>query len=120
METNSKPGGDASLVVGATRLGWLYGKSRQWGVRLLRAWAREQAKGGPVRVFVGAGGGLYTTMPIIHQYMPPGRDLELYRRVGALEADTADAHRRIDQQAVRLSELERRLTRTGGPSRSGT
>jgi hypothetical protein len=112
----SRPGGENGLVVGATRLGWLYGKSRKWGSRLLRSWAEEQARGGPIRVFIGVGGALYTTLPVVHQYMPPGRDIALYRRVEALEVDVADAHRRIDQGAIRLTEIERRLARFGARS----
>lgn len=106
-----KPGGENSLVVGASRLGWLYGKSRKWGARLLRKWAEEQAKGGPVRVFLGVGDALFTTMPIIHQYMPPGRDIALYRRVEALEESTADAHRRIDRAVTEMGDLARRVAR---------
>ena len=116
--TAPKPGGDNGLVVGATRLGWLYGKSRKWGARLLRSWADEQARGGPIRVFIGTGGALFTTLPVVHQFMPPGRDLALYRRVETLEVDVADAHRRIDQTAVRLSEMERRVARFGNTKRT--
>lgn len=100
-------------MVGATRLGWLYGKSRKWGARLLRVWAEEQAKGGPIRVFIGVGGALFTTLPVVHQHMPPGRDLALYRRVASLEVDVANAHHRIDQTALRMTEIERRLARFG-------
>jgi hypothetical protein len=102
---------DNSLIVGATRLGWLYGKSRKWGARMLKMWAREQDKGGPIRVFLGVGGGLYTTMAIVHQYMPPGRDIALYRRVEAIESDIADAHRRIDREVIRAGDVERRLAK---------
>lgn len=111
--TAPKPGGENGLVVGATRLGWIYGKSRKWGSRLLRSWAEEQSKGGPIRVFIGVGGALFTTLPVVHQHMPPGRDLALYRRVEAVEVDVADAHRRIDQTVVRVTEVERRLARFG-------
>lgn len=109
----AKPGNDNGLVVGATRLGWLYGKGRKWGARLLRSWAEEQARGGPIRVFIGVGGALFTTMPVVHQYMPPGRDIVLYRRVEVLEVDVADLTRRVDQDATRLSDIERRLARFG-------
>lgn len=108
---------DNSLVIGATRLGWLFGKSRKWGTRLLKMWADEQLKGGPIRVFVGVGGGLYTTMAIVHQYMPPGRDLALYRRMETVESDVADAHRRIDREVVRVGEVERRLARIEAATR---
>ena len=112
-----KPGGEASLVVGATRLAWIYGKSRKWGSRLLRSWAEEQAKGGPVRVFIGVGGALFTTMPIVHQHMPPGRDLALYRRVAVIEADVAESHRRIDRVVTQVGEVERRIARFEGGQR---
>lgn len=109
--TASRPGGENGLVVGASRLAWIYGKSRKWGARLLKMWAEEQAKGGPVRVFIGVGGALFTTMPIVHQYMPPGRDLALYRRVEAVETEVSDAHRRLDRTVAAVNELERRVSR---------
>lgn len=112
------PGGEHGLVVGATRLAWIYGKSRKWGSRLLRSWAEEQAKGGPVRVFIGVGGALFTTMPIVHQFMPPGRDLALYRRVEKVEIDVADAHRRVDQVVPQLRDHEKRLLNLEGRRRS--
>jgi len=110
-----KPGAprpnDKSLVVGPTRFGWLFGKTKKWGARMLKRWAAEQADGGPLRVFVGTDGALYTTMAVIHQWLPPGRDLALYRRMEGVEHDIADAHRRIDREAIRVSEIERRLAR---------
>lgn len=102
---------DNSLIIGASRLGWMFGKSRKWGTRLLKKWADEQLKGGPIRVFVGVGNGLYTTMAVVHQYMPPGRDMALYRRMESVESDVADAHRRIDREVMRVGEVERRLAR---------
>lgn len=101
------------MVVGATKFGWMFGMSRKWGQRMLRMWAEEQANGGPNRVFVGVGGALYTTLPVVHQYMPPGRDLALYRRVETLEKDVAEAHKRIDRNAMRLTEVERAVARFG-------
>jgi hypothetical protein len=114
-----KPGGENSLVVGATRLGWIYGKDRKWGARLLRKWAAEQAKGGPIRVFLGVKNALFTTMPIVHSHMPPGRDLALYRRVEVVEVDLADAHRRIDRQGTQLSEHTQRIARLEAGRRAG-
>lgn len=115
--TASRPGGENGLVVGASRLAWIYGKSRKWGSRLLKMWAEEQSKGGPVRVFIGVGGALFTTMPIVHQHMPPGRDLALYRRVEVVEADVAEAHQRIDRAVAQVGEVERRVARLEGNQR---
>lgn len=106
--------GDGSLVVGATKLAWIYGKSRNWARRLLRSWAEAQARGGPVRVFTRPDGALCTTMAVLYQHMPPGKDLELYRRVDSLTVDVSDAHRRIDQNVRRTTELEYRVARVGG------
>lgn len=125
MGEKLKPGAprpnDKSLVVGAQRFAWMFGKSLKWGRSMLRMWAAEQAKGGPHRVFVGVGGRLYTTMAVIHQWLPPGRDLALYRRVEGIESDLADAHRRIDRELHRASDVERRLARLeaqAGPKRA--
>lgn len=80
-------------------------------------WAEEQAKGGPVRVFIGVGGALFTTMPIVHQHMPPGRDIALYRRVETVEAHVAESHRRHDRAVVTLGEHDRRISRLEGGQR---
>lgn len=92
----------SGVVVGATKLAFMFGKSRGWAIRLLNRWELEQRNGGPVRVFrAGDGsGGRYTTMAIIHQCMPPGRDLELYRRVKRVEEGLADTTRRLDREIV--------------------
>ena len=91
---------DKSLVVGVTKLAWMYGKSRDWAERLLKEWYEQQCAGtAPVRVFpMGKRGSLFTTLAVIHQHMPPGRDLVLYKRMAAVEADVADAHKRIDRE----------------------
>ncbi len=119
MEPKLKPT-NASLVVGVTKMAWMYGKSRDWADRLFRGWEAEQLAGtGPVRVFRhGKRGSLYTTLAIIHQHMPPGRDLVLYRRMAAVEADVALAHQRIDREIVErqktAEELARQVRRLNG------
>lgn len=92
----------ASLVVGVTKMAWMYGKSRDWAERLFKQWEAEQLAGtAPVRVFrQGKRGSLFTTLAVIHQHMPPGRDLVLYRRMSAVEADVALAHQRIDREIM--------------------
>lgn len=110
-----RTGASASLVVGVTKMAWMYGKSRDWAERLFKGWEEEQLAGtAPVRVFRhGKRGSLYTTLAIIHQHMPPGRDLVLYRRMSAVEADVALAHQRIDNEIRDRqradAEIERRL-----------
>ncbi len=91
-----------SLVVGVTKMAWMYGKSPDWAARLFASWEEEQLAGtGPVRVFrQGTRGSLFTTLAIIHQHMPPGRDLVLYRRMSAVEADVSLAHQRIDREII--------------------
>jgi hypothetical protein len=111
--TNQRP--SASLVIGVTKMAWMYGMSRDWAERLFRNWEAEQLAGtAPVRVFrQGKRGSLFTTLPIIHQHMPPGRDLVLYRRMSAVEADVALAHQRLDREIIERkradAELERQL-----------
>ena len=103
----------ASLVIGVTKLAWMYGKSRDWAERLLKEWHEAQLAGtGPVRVFVqGKRGSLFTTLPIIHQVMPPGRDLVLYRRMSAVEAEVAHAHQRIDREIIERKQATQDLQR---------
>ncbi len=108
----------ASLVIGVTKMAWMYGKSRDWAERLFRGWEDEQLAGtGPVRVFrQGSRGSLFTTLPIIHQHMPPGRDLVLYRRMSAVEADVSLAHERLDREIIERkkadAEIERQFAAT--------
>lgn len=93
----------------------MYGKSRDWAERLLREWYDAQRAGtAPVRVFPqGKRGSLYTTLPILHQVMPPGRDLALYQRMSAVEAEAALAHQRIDQERAErkrdIADLQRQI-----------
>lgn len=69
-----QPAPAPDLIVGVNKLAWLYGKGRGWAEALLREWFEAQIPGGPVRVFKrGKRGSLYTTMPILHEHMPPGR-----------------------------------------------
>ena len=84
----------ASLVVGVTKFAWMYGKSRDWAERILKLWEEQQLAGtATVSVFrSGKRGSLFTTLPVIHANMPPGRDLVLYRRMDAVEAEVAHAH----------------------------
>lgn len=104
-----------SLVVGVTRLAWMYGRSRDWAKRLLEEWYEEQRLGtGPVRVFKqGDRDSLYTTIAILHQVMPPGKDVALYKRVKAVEEDVDGAHQRIDREVIERKqadgEIEKRV-----------
>lgn len=103
----------ASLVVGVTQMAWMYGKSRAWAERLFKGWEDEQLAGtAPVRVFRhGKRSSLYTTLAIVHQHMPPGRDLVLYRRMSAVEADVALAHQRIDREVMERKRADADLAR---------
>jgi len=99
----SVPRADTGLIVGPTKLGLLYKRSRRWGYNLLREWWAEQQAGGPVRVFKRRSGSLYTTLQIVDAMMPRGRrDEVLERRLRTMDRD-------LDQMATRLAELERRI-----------
>jgi len=97
------------ITIGVTELAWIFDRSRDWAAKFLEDWEDEQQNGGPVRVF-RRGRCLYTTLPVLHQWMPPGRDLALYRRVEKVEGDVAEAHRRLDRQVVEIGEVKRRVT----------
>lgn len=109
-------GTGASLVVGVTKFAWMYGKSRDWAERIFRLWEEQQLAGtATVRVFrAGKRRSLFTTLPVIHANMPPGRDLVLYRRMDVVEADVAQAHQRLDREIIERrradAELEREIT----------
>ena len=111
MRREGRPEVGAGIVVGVTEIAWMYERSRDWARALLERWEKDQQNGGPIRVF-RTGRLLHTTMPCIHQWMPPGKDLALYRRMDAVEKDVAEAHRRIDHVLTdhgrRLTLLERR------------
>lgn len=129
MAAELRAGGD--LVVGVTKLAWMYGRSRDWAERLLKEWHEKQLNGGPVRVFAqGKRGSLFTTLPVVHQHMPPGRDLVLYRRMDAVEADVSTAHSRIDREIAerkrdvgdigkRVMQLESSVGRRSTPAPAG-
>jgi hypothetical protein len=107
----------ASLIIGVTRMAWMYGQDnaagRAWAKRLLREWEEAQLAGtAPVRVFRhGKRRSLFTTLPILHQIMPPGRDLVLYRRMSAVEADVSLAHQRIDREIIERKQADADLAR---------
>ena len=86
-----------------------------WAGGILRSCeAAQQAGTGPIRVFRhGKRSSLYMTLTVIHANFPRGRDLALYRRVEAVEADVADAHRRIHREII-----ERK--RASAPTRSSS
>lgn len=92
---------DASYVVGPSRFGRLFKRSREWGRRRLKEWAEEQEKGGPIRVYKNRAGGLFTTIGIVNHYMPRHDVFE--RRFCALERDLLLVF-------TRLAEIERRLS----------
>ncbi len=103
----------ASIVIGVTKMAWMYGKSRDWAERLFKQWEESFLAGtGPCRVFrQGKRGSLFTTLPIIHQLMPPGRDLVLYGRMSAVEAEVALAHQRLDREIVERKQADAELQR---------
>lgn len=104
-----------SVVVGVTRLAWLYGKSRDFAESLLREWEVQQELGtAPVRVFrKGRRRSLFTTMAVLHATMPPGRDLVLYGRMKDAEEALAMDGTRIDREIIErkqaVAALERRV-----------
>ncbi len=100
----------AGIVVGVNSLAWMYDKSLEWARAMLEQWEDEQKRGGPRRVF-RAGRRLHTTMPVLHAYMPPGKDLALYRRVEAVEDSAIEAHCRIDRIDARVAIIEHRERR---------
>lgn len=124
--TKLRPNAGIGIVIGVTELAWMFERSRDWARALLERWEDDQRRGGPVRVF-RTGRLLHTTMPTVHANMPPGKDLALYRRMDAVEADAAHAHQRIDRLAASQGELGKRVSAlevrrpvagARGPSRS--
>lgn len=98
------------ITVGVTELAWMYDRTRGWAKALLERWEREEKLGqGPVRT-MRVGKILYTTMPVVHANMPPGKDLALYRRVEAVESSVDDAHSRINRLSSDQSMLTKRVT----------
>ncbi len=98
------PTPDPSFIVGPTRFGRMFKRSREWGRSMLQLWWAEQQAGGPMRVFSrGKQGQICTTIAIVDQYMPRGRrDEVLERRLATLERDLGEAY-------VRLAALERSI-----------
>lgn len=98
----------ASVVVGVTKLAWMYGKSRDWAESLLKEWHDQQRLGtGPVRVFQqGKRGSLFTTMAVIHASMPPGRDLALYKRMKDVEEEVREVQKRLDREVLERKQVD--------------
>jgi hypothetical protein len=96
------------IVIGVVEFAWIFDRGREWAANLFLEWEREQQRGGPVRVF-RKGRVLMTTSPVLHQWMPPGRDRALYKRVEAVEGEVAQAHKRIDRVAEEVGEVRRRV-----------
>lgn len=98
------------ITVGVTELAWMYDRGPDWARALLERWEREQKLGdGPIRVY-RTGKLLFTTMPVVHANMPPGKDLALYQRVEVVEEGLGDAHKRIDKIKAEQDSLSRRVT----------
>ena len=95
---------DPSFVLGPSKLGKMFGRSRWWARRLLKTWWEEQQRGAPVRVFPLGGGRLYTTKATVEQYMPRRKDEALERRFAGIEKDLASA-------ISRIADLERSIGR---------
>ena len=77
---------------------------------MLGKWAREQLNGGRVRVFLGAGGALFTTIPVVHDAFPSvaaAHDPELKRRLAAVEALQRTIDDRVDAIVIRTGDLMR-------------
>jgi hypothetical protein len=107
----------SSVVVSATQLGSRYGKSREWGRKMLMQWWDEQQRGGDLRVFRrGKKGAIYTTIAVLQRHMPPARDTALVRKIESLERDLECAMRRIGQLTDRLDVVERKLLFSGARS----
>jgi hypothetical protein len=85
---------DPSFIVGPTKLGRLFGRSRWWARDRLLDWEDEQRRGGPVRVF-RHGRRLFTTMAVVDCELPSRRDQRIERRFASLEKDVDEAFRRL-------------------------
>lgn len=89
-----------SQLASATAVGRRYGRSREWGRRLLKSWWAEQQAGGPPRV-LRRGRVYYTTLAVLYADAPRARDEALYRKVAELEKD-------LDRAFERIAALERK------------
>lgn len=102
---NLDPRGAVLLSAGA--VGKHFGRDRWWGLRLLRAWWKEQQEGGPVRVLRRGDVRpvLYTTKMVLRNEAPrTGIDDALARRLTTLERD-------LEVAFARIAELERSIGR---------
>lgn len=93
----------SSQVASPSRVGAHFGKSREWARSLLKEWYAEQQRGGPPKVF-RKGRVFYTTMSVLREHMPRGRDEALHRKLRELEHG-------LEQAYARIAELERRIGR---------
>ena len=99
-------------VVSTGEVAKRFGMSRDWALKLLRRWYREQQNGGEVRVFrtPGSGGQHFaTTLAVLQRYAPAARDEYLYREVRRLNADLDVAAGRIDRLMSERDALEKRV-----------
>lgn len=97
------------ITVGVTEVAWMYDRSRKWARSLLEAWEKEQKLGkGPIRV-MRTGANLYTTMPVLHASLPPGKDLALYRRVEEVEKGLEAVSHQVERLGAEHGSLERRV-----------
>lgn len=87
-------------IIGATRLAFLYGKSRKWASRMLAmSHDEDRAKGTiPPRVFVGPRGALYTTMAALETFMPKGKDLALLAALKVKDTDDTSNEDDTDEE----------------------
>ena len=101
MSVELDPMGHA--LVGPTKVGAQFGRSREWGRALLRQWWEEQQGGGHPRV-LKRGKVLYTTMQVLRDHTPRVRDEAMLRKLR--ELDSA-----VDQLYGRVLRLEMAATR---------
>lgn len=101
MSVELDPRGHA--LVGPTKVGAQFGRSRDWGRALLRQWWEEQQGGGRPRV-LKRGRLLYTTMHVLNDYTPKARDEAVLRKLRELDAA-------VDQLYGRVLKLEMSVVR---------
>jgi hypothetical protein len=100
---NIDPHVDPAFMVGSTRFGAMFSRSRWWAQRIFREWWQDQAHGGPVRVFRRKNGHFYTTLAIVDAHMPKRKNDALERRLRTMERDLLIA-------MTRIAKLEGKLT----------
>lgn len=96
MSVELDPRGNA--LVGPTKVGAQFGRSREWGRALLRQWWEEQQGGGHPRV-LKRGKVLYTTMQVLRDHTPRARDEAVLRKLRELDGA-------VDQLYARVLKLE--------------